>query len=101
VGLAAYLVREFILRDQAFAQFVLGLAASAAVPLLTLVFLLTTGHTPRLGWGTLWQFIVMTVGGGVATPVLFIFFERLRGALMHSRIAESSFRPDREIRRGR
>ena len=34
---------------------VLGGAASAVVPVLTLLLLLTTGHTPLLGWGTLWQ----------------------------------------------
>ncbi len=101
VGLSVFILRELILRDQAFAQLILGLVASAAVPLLTLVLLLTTGHKPLLGWGTLWQLVVMTVGGGIATPVLFIFFDRVQRALMHSRVTETSFRPDREIRRGR
>ncbi len=101
VGFFILLVRDLILRDQAFAQFVLGLGASLAVPFLTLVFLLTTGHTPLLGWGTLWQFIVMGLGGAVATPVLFTLFECLHRALVHTRVTETSFRPDREIRRGR
>src|SRR5208283_1757969 len=58
IGLAIYANRELILRDQTFAQWSLGLAASAAAPPLTLVILLTTGHKPLLGWGSLWQWLV-------------------------------------------
>jgi rod shape-determining protein MreD len=101
VGLLIYRQRELILRDQPFAQFILGLAASAAVPLLTLLLLLTTGHAPLLGWGRLWQWLVMTLGGAVATPVLFQLFDLSDRALNYRRAGEVTFRPDREIRRGR
>ncbi len=101
VGLVLHVNREFILRDQPFAQLVLGLAASAAVPALVLLSLLTTGHNPLLGWGTLWQWIVMSVGGAVATPICFVFFGWLQKTLIHSGATQSSFRPDREIRRGK
>lgn len=102
IGFVIHLSRELILREQAFAQFVLGLGASAAVPALTLVVLLTMGHTPLLGWGSLWQWIVMALGGAVATPVCFELFGWLHRALIHSSGAvSSSFRPDREIRRGK
>jgi rod shape-determining protein MreD len=101
VGLAIHLKRELILRDQIFAQFTLGLAASAAVPFMTLVLLLTLGHTPLLGWGTLWQFIVITSVGGVATPALFWVFNWMLHALVHSGDLQTSFRSDREIQRGR
>jgi hypothetical protein len=101
VGLGTYVFRDVILREQVFAQTVLGLLASLAAPVLTLMLLLTAGHTPLLGWGTLWQLVVMSVGGAVATPVLFILFEWLQSKLVHTRVTESSFRPDREIRRGK
>ena len=101
VGLVLHVWRELILQDQPFAQLALGLAASAAAPLLTLVLLLTTGHSPLLGWGSLWQLIVMAVGGGLATPIWFLVFEWLQGRLAHHGDLPSSFRPDREIRRGR
>jgi len=101
VGLAIYASRELILRDQFFAQFVLGLAASAAVPAMVLAVLLTTRHAPLFGWGTLWQLIVMSLGGGIATPILFDLFGRLNRAFGYYEEAELSFRPDREIRRGR
>jgi len=101
VGVVIYGGRELILRDQRFAQLVLGLAASTAVPALTLIILMTTGHKPLLGWGTLWQLAVMGVGGALVTPPCFHLFARLERALVHSRAPETSFRADREIRRGR
>jgi cell shape-determining protein MreD len=101
VGLVLHVKRELILRDQTFAQAVLGLAASVAVPVLTLLMLLTTRHRPLLGWGTVWQLVVMGVGGAIATPIFFEFFGWLDRTLVHPRAEQSSFRPDREIRRGK
>ena len=100
-GFAIHLQRELILRHQLFAQFVLGLAASAVVPVLTVLLLMTMGQTPLLGWGSLWQWVVMSLGGAVATPVLFQLFDLFGRAFGYRRAVETSFRPDREIRRGR
>ena len=101
VGVAIFSQRELILRNQTFARLVLGLMASVFVPILTLVLLLTTSHRPLLGWGTLWQLIVMSIGGAIATPVFFEIFGFLHRLLGPVQISEPSFRPDREIRRGR
>ncbi|HOX59199.1 MAG TPA: hypothetical protein P5205_18545 [Candidatus Paceibacterota bacterium] len=101
IGLALHLKRELILRDQIFAQVVLGLAASAAAPVLTLLLLLTMARAPLLGWGTLWQLIVLSLGGAIATPIFFELFGWLQRTLVHHADTQSSFRPDREIRRGR
>jgi hypothetical protein len=101
VGLAVYWRRELILRDQPYAQFVLGLGASAAVPILTVLLLLTAGHRLLLGWGSLWQWLVMIAGGAAATPVIFVLFDWCQHALGYQPQTETSFRPDREIRRGR
>ena len=101
VGFAIYLKRELILRDETFARLVLGLGASAAAPILTLLLLLTMGRAPLLGWGTLWQLIVLSVGGAIATPICFEVFDWLQRTLVHHGDTTSSFRPDREIRRGR
>jgi len=101
IGLAIHLKRELILRDQTFAQLVLGLGASAAMPVVTLLLLLTMGRAPLLGWGTLWQLIVLSVGGAVATPICFELFGWLQRTLIHQGTTKPSFRPDREIRRGR
>ncbi len=101
IGYVIYLERELILRELPFAQFILGAAASAAAPALCVLLLLTGGRDPLLGWGSLWQWLVMTAGGAIATPILFEFFHRCQHALGYQPRTETSFRPDREIRRGR
>ncbi len=101
VGFLLQLRRDLLLRDQVYAQFVLGLLASALAPALAVLILLTLGKSPLLGWGSLWQWVVMAVGGAAATPVLFFLFGWLNHALGYQRVTESSFRTDREIRRGR
>ena len=99
VGFPICLQRDLILRELPFAQFVLGAAASAVVPALTVLLLLTGGQQPLLGWGSLWQWLVMTAGGAVATPVIFALFDWCNHALGYQPRTETSFRPDREIRR--
>lgn len=101
VGFAIYWRRDLILRDQPYAQFVLGAGASAVAPVLTVLLLLTGGETPLLGWGSLWQWLVMTAAGAVATPILFFLFDWCERAFGYQRVTQTSFRPDREIRRGR
>jgi|HubBroStandDraft_4_1064222.scaffolds.fasta_scaffold300283_2 hypothetical protein len=97
-GYPIYLRRELILRDLPFAQLVLGAAASALVPALTLLLLLNGGKQPLIGWGSLWQWVVMTAGGAAATPLVFALFEWCGRALGYRPHTEIGFRPDREIR---
>ena len=101
VGFVISLQRDMILRGLPFTQMVLGTVASAVVPVLTVLLLLTAGKEPLLGWGSLWQWLVMTVGGAVATPVIFALFERCHHAFGYQPRVETSFRSDREIHRGR
>jgi rod shape-determining protein MreD len=101
IGFLLQLRRDLLLRDQIYAQFTLGLIASALTPVMTILTLLTLEHAPLLDWGSLWQWIVMSVGGAVATPIFFFMFDRLNHALGYQPVIESSFRADREIRRGR
>ena len=100
-GLVIHQKRQLLLRDQVFAQLVLGFAASGAVPLLALLVLHSAGAEPLIGWGSLWQLTVMTLIGGLFTPVYFWLFDRVRRALSYPRLKEITFRPDREIDRGR
>jgi cell shape-determining protein MreD len=101
VGLLIQRSRDLILRDQPFAQFVLGAAASAGVPLLTLLLLVNTHVQPLVGWFSLWQWVVMILVGGTITPFWFWFFEQIGKALNYRPMGESSFRTDREMKRGR
>ena len=101
IGWVIWLQRELVLRELPFAQLVLGALASAVAPGLSVLLLLTLGAQPLLGWGSLWQWLVMTAGGAVATPVIFMLFDWCQHALGYQPRLESSFRPDREIRRDR
>jgi hypothetical protein len=101
IGMVVFRNQEFLLRQHAYAQFVLGCAASLMAPVLAIFILLGMGQQPLLGTGTVWQLVIMSFGGGLATPVWFWIFGRLSGALHYPVEVESSFRQDREIARGR
>jgi hypothetical protein len=101
VGFPIFFRNDLILRGLPFAQFVLGAIASALVPVLTILLLLNGGKQPLIGWGSLWQLIVMTLGGAAATPIIFALFAWCDRALGYQPRSETSFRPDREIQRGR
>ncbi|MCL5099172.1 MAG: rod shape-determining protein MreD [Candidatus Omnitrophica bacterium] len=131
VGWILYEKRELILREQPFAQVMLGGMASLLVPALTLLILSTylpyenastaiptswnmiplvefgygppgiRGPWPLVGWDTLAQGLILTVAGAMATPIFFRVFDRLNRALTYPVVSEPSFRSDREIKRGR
>ena len=101
LGTAIYSQRDLILREQTFARMVIGFGISFAVPVLTILLLLSSSHKPLLGWGTFWQLLVMSWGGALMTPVFFELFGWLHRMFGHVGPQELSFRPDREIRRGR
>lgn len=101
VGFLIHLRHDLILRGSPFAQFMLGAAASAVVPVLVLILLLNGGRQPLIGWSSLWQWLVMTAGGALATPVMFAFFAWCDRNLGYQPVNETSFRPDREILRDR
>jgi cell shape-determining protein MreD len=93
--------RDLLLREYQFVQMALGLAAGAVFPLATLFLLLNVGREPLLGWGLVWQCVVGTLTGGVLAPLLFGLFSRVRRAIEYPALNQSSFREDREIKRGR
>jgi rod shape-determining protein MreD len=101
IGAVVHRNQEYLLRQHAYAQFILGCAASAVAPVLSVIILMGLGQQPLLSAASIWQWIVMSVGGGIATPVWFWVFGKLSGALRYPVEVESSFRPDREIARGR
>ncbi|HUD49481.1 MAG TPA: hypothetical protein VMR33_21825 [Candidatus Baltobacteraceae bacterium] len=101
IGVAIYSCRDLLLREHTFAQVVLGISAAALQPLGTLFILLNFGAAPLLGWISLWQWLVMALAGGFLTPLCFVLFDRLYHAFDYPRETQSSFRPDREIKRGR
>jgi rod shape-determining protein MreD len=101
IGFAVQQFSHLILRDQSYAQLVLGFAASGFAPLLTLVIIFSCGAEPIVGLGFIWQWFVMTLLGGLLVPLYFKLFDKVYRTLGYERVVESSFRPDREIARGR
>ena len=101
IGLIIHHSRGLLLRSRADVQFVLGLAASTLVPPLNLLLLLIGGYEPLLGWWFPWRWLVLSLGGGLFTPIWFILFDRLDRALSYAPTPTPGFRPDREIDRGR
>ena len=101
VAFTVYLCRSLVLGDHAYAQFLLGAAAGAAAPALSLLLLLVIGYQPLFGWGSLVQLVLLAAIGGILTPLLFRLFDWMNKTLSYPRMPESAFRADREIKRGR
>lgn len=100
-GMVLMHFRELVLREQLSAQFIIGMAAGAAVPLMVVLLLVTLGKQPLLGWGSIWQWIVMSVACGVATPVIFRAFDMVDHWLSYQPLPETTFNHNREMKRGR
>ena len=93
--------RGLILRDQTYAQLVIGAWVSAAVPALTLLLILNTSMTPMVGWSSLWQWIVVTLIGGLMTPVWFWVFGWLLRGLSYEALPDPMSQANRQLKRGR
>jgi len=101
IGYAILWKRGLLLRENQLAQMALGLAAGAAFTMGTLFLLLNLGREPLLGWASLWQWVVGMLTGAVLAPLFFGLFGRMRRAFEYPALKQSSFREDREIKRGR
>lgn len=101
VALFIYKFRVLLLRERTYPQFILGITASVAVPLLTLLALITVDQQPLFGFGTIWQLLVLAALGGLTTPLVFRVLDKVGRTFNYSTLPESSFRPDREIKRGK
>ena len=97
--------RELLLRNESYAQLVLGIAATALASLMTLSMLVfVLGHkldSPQVNWITLWQWSLSSVVGGLISPILFYCGEAAKKIFMYESAPENRFRGDREIKRWR
>jgi rod shape-determining protein MreD len=101
IGLVIQQNKFVLLREELFAQTVLGLGASALAPVLSAMVLLSLGHEPIIGVVSIWQWMVMTLLGGACTPVLFKLLDSFRRAITYQPSKPVGFREDREIKRSR
>jgi cell shape-determining protein MreD len=100
-GLLLHLRRGLILRNQLTARLILGWVICGVVPLLSVLLLLTLRQDPLLGWHSLWRWLLVTLVGGLLTPLVFQTLDSVTHSLSYRRVHEPGTRPDREIRRGR
>ena len=100
-GLSLRHSRELVLRDAPYAQGLIGAAVGAAVPLTSWVLQAALGGNPLAGWGTLVQLAFLAGTSGLATPLIIRLLDRIERTFGYPRMNESSFRADREIKRGR
>lgn len=100
-GLLSHAFRGILLREDFGTQYLMGLAASAAVPLLTLGLLVVAGEEPLYGGWFAWRWLAGAAIGGGFMPLFFTAFARLDRALNYRPEPSPGFRPDREIDRGR
>lgn len=101
IGIGLHRLKDLLLRHMGYAQGVLGLMASAAAPVATLLLIWLLGERPLIGWGSLWQWVVVTLLGGALTPPLFFGLDWLQRAFAYQPENVQPFRADREIKRGR
>jgi cell shape-determining protein MreD len=101
IGLSAHAARDILLRDDVWTQYLLGLAACAVAPLVTLGLLVGAGLEPLYGGWFAWRWLVSAALSAGFTPLCFRLFAKLDLALNYPPEPSAAFRPDREIDRGR
>jgi rod shape-determining protein MreD len=130
-GLLVHHYRDLVLRDQVLTQMTLGGAASLLAPACSLLFLIIwlplrgdaglgepngesaggvdkafgpvslAGVRPLFGWATLEQAVVMGAAGALLAPLMFRLLDRIISLFDYPPLPETSFRADRETKRGR
>jgi hypothetical protein len=130
VGWGVYFSRDYLLRDQPVAQIAAGAAGSLVAPLLTFLFLCTlmplqhpdvlstsnwermatieggaageaVALRPSVDWMMGMKMVVVAAFGALATPMIFRLFDFVNRHFDYASAPAVSFRPDRQIVRGR
>jgi len=101
VGLGVHSLRDVLMREALHAKCLLGALASTASALTGLIALMMSEQRPVLGWDLARAVAGQGMWGAVLAPAVFWLLGRLDRAFNHPRISPGSFRPDREIKRGR
>lgn len=84
IGAVVEFNRQYIARQKWFARFIIGTAASAIAPLMTVFILLSMGFQPLISWLSLWQLLITAVGGGLITLAVFQIMKWLKNMFIES-----------------
>ena len=100
-GVLLHYKRDLVLRDQVYAQVMMGFLASALVPACVVLALMNTHNPVPLTWRLLVQWLVMAGGGAVAAPLVFRLFALISRLFTYQALPESHYRETRQIKRTR
>ena len=100
-GVLLHYKRDLVLRDQIYAQVMMGFIASALVPACVVLALMNTHSPVPLTWRLMGQWLVMAAGGAVVTPLVFRLFAQLSRWFIYQPVPESRYRDTRQIKRTR
>lgn len=100
-GVLLHYKRDLVLRDQVYAQVMMGFLASALVPACVVLALMNTHNPVPLTWRLLVQWLVMAGGGAVAAPLVFRLFALMGRLFTYQALPESHYRETRQIKRTR
>ena len=100
-GFLLHYQRDLVLRHQLYAQVMMGFLASSLVPVCVVLELMNTHRPVPLTWRLAGQWLVMAVGGAVATPMVFGLFALVNRLFTYQALPESHYRETRQIKRTR
>lgn len=100
-GFLLHYKRDLVLRDQVYAQVMMGFLASSLVPACVVLALTNSPNPVPLTGRLAGQWFVMSVGGALVTPLIFKCFAQLGRWFSYQPIPESHYRDTRQIRRAR
>ncbi|MGC8886614.1 MAG: hypothetical protein ACP5MG_05595 [Verrucomicrobiia bacterium] len=100
-GLLIHLGQNLFIKNNWQTQFLSGLFAGAFQPLISLFLLLTMGHKPIFSIDSILFISISAVICGFFSPVVFRLLNWMDRTFNYTQVGTSSFRPDREIKRGR
>ncbi len=92
---------HLLLRDQRFAQCWLGAAGGGLIPLGTAGILALGQREPSITHGTAGQLLILALFNALVCPLVFGLFDQLNHAFNYQPLESQSYRPDRQIVRGR
>lgn len=100
-GVLIYSAQNLFVKNQWQTQFLSGVFAGLLQPLVVLFLLLTFGYEPVFSADSILILGLSALIGGFFTPWIFKFVNWMDKNFNYSQVKTSSFRPDREIKRGR
>lgn len=100
-GLTIYAYRHLVLRKLWQIQYLSGLLSSVIIPLFSYLLLKTVGEEPVMTFKMVINILISGFINAFLTPFIFGIIDWIENTFNYKQVKMSSFRPDREIKRGK